>query len=127
MDMTWTPNVLLDLKQERNARLAIKNIGPEPVRILWNGAESLFELKNYDGCMTEILDVGIGETKFSVPAGMRYIAIFILGKAGRNFELEVLCESIEANIKQEGTFWCDDEQLNRIYEVSVHTNKLCNH
>lgn len=126
MDMTWTPNVLLDLKQESNARLRVKNIGPEPVKILWNGAESLFELRNYDGCMTEILDVGIGETKFSVPAGMRYVAIFILGKAGRNFELEILCESIEADIKQEGTFWCDDEQLNKIYEVSVHTNKLCN-
>lgn len=126
MDITWTPNVLIDLKQESNARLRIKNTGLEPVRILWNGAESLFELKNYDGCMTELLDVGIDETKFSVPAGMRYLAIFILGKAGRNFELEILCESVEADIKQEGTFWCDDEQLNRIYEVSAHTNKLCN-
>jgi len=125
-NMYEVPNVLIDLRRERNARLRIKNLGNEPVQILWNGAESTFELENYDGCMTELLEINSGETKFSVPNGMRYVRLFVMGRAGSNFAIQIVCESVTAKIEQIGSFWCDDEQLNKIYDVAVHTNRICN-
>ena len=125
-DMFGVPNVLIDLKCESNARLCVKNLGNEPIQILWNGAESIFELENYDGCMTELLEIKPNETKFSVPNGMRYVKVFVTGKDSEQFAVEITCESIMAKIEQVGSFWCDDEQLNNIYSVSVHTNQLCN-
>jgi hypothetical protein len=125
IDLSKVPCVLLDLQIERNARLGIHNLGSEPVTILWNGAESLFELEHYDNCITEVIEVGPGEVLFSVPAGMRYAAIFVFGKAGAQFELDVVCESVGVNLGRIGTFRCDDDQINRIYETSAHTNYLC--
>lgn len=125
IDMTWVPNALIDLKQEINARLIIRNLCPEPVTVLWNGAESLFELFNYDNCMTETIFAEPGKISHSVPSGLRYIALYVFGENGRKFTIDVRFESVLADIKQEGTFWCDDEELLKIYEVSAYTNKLC--
>jgi len=124
-DLSGVPNILVDLRRESNARLRIYNLGSEPVTILWNGAESLFELEHYDNCITEVAEIGQGKAIFLVPAGMRYAAIFVFGEAGKKFELDTVFESVGANLGQIGSFQCDDEQLNRIYETSVHTNYLC--
>ncbi|HGJ64652.1 TPA: alpha-L-rhamnosidase, partial [bacterium] len=125
-NMFGVPSILLDLIKERNARIKIKNLSSDKLQILWNGAESLFELDNYDGCMTELLEIAPDETKFSVPNGMRYVKIFVLGKPKRQFAIEITIESVGAKLEQIGSFWCDDEQLNRIYETAVHTNRICN-
>ena len=62
-----------------------------------NGAESMFELVNYEGCMTEIIQIEPGKTVFSVPNGMRYVLLYVLGNAGAEFELDVVCESVLAD------------------------------
>ena len=124
--MFGVPNVFLDLEKEQNARLKVKNLSTKDIQILWNGAESKLELENYDGCMTELLEIAPDETKFSVPNGMRYIKIFVIGSPQEQFAVEITCESIGAKLQQVGSFWCDDEQLNEIYNVSVHTNRVCN-
>ena len=124
-DLDDAPKTLLDLQRENNARLRLQNLGSKPVTILWNGAESLFEFEHYDGCITEIVEVQPGEVSLSVPTGMRYVAIFVLGEIGSQFDLDVVCESIGARVEQVGTFRCDDDEINRIYETSFHTNRLC--
>jgi len=126
IDLSEVPSVLLDLQRESNARLRILNLGSAPVTILWNGAESLPELAHYDNCTTEVITVEPGEVSSSVPTGMRYLGIFVLGKQDTRFQLRVLCESIEPDLKQVGSFICDDDQLNLIYQTAVHTNYLCN-
>ena len=125
IDLSKIPNVLLDLQRESNARLGIHNLGFEPVTILWNGAESLFELEHYDNCITEVMHVGPSEVIFSVPSGMRYVAIYVLGEMGAQFQIDVVCESVGADLGRMGRFQCDDEQINRIYETAAHTNYLC--
>jgi hypothetical protein len=124
-ELGGVPNVLIDLERESNARLGIHNLSSESVTILWNGAESLFELEHYDNCMTEVIQVGPSKTVYSVPGGMRYVKMFVLGKAGTQFELDIICESAGADPLQIGVFQCDDEQINKIYETAVHTNRLC--
>jgi len=124
-DLSDAPNILLDLRQESNARLRIHNSGSEPLRLLWNGSESIVELRNYDNCITEIIEVGPGEIVFSVPAGMRYVNIYVIGEAGSQFEVDVRCEAVGADPGLIGSFQCDDEQLNRIYKTAVNTNSLC--
>ena len=124
-DLNEVPKVLLDLQHESNARLRIHNLGPEQVTVLWNGAESLHEFEYSDGCITEAMEVGPGKVSSSVPVGMRYVAMFILSGTATPFELDVVCESVVAELEQVGTFRSDDDQINRIYETSVHTNRLC--
>jgi len=124
-DLSGTPNVLMDLELESNARLGVHNLGSEPVTILWNGAESILELEHYDGCITEVVQVEPGKTAYSVPAGMRYMAAFVLGKPGTEFELDVICESVGTDPGLMGAFQCDDEQINEIYRTSVRTSRLC--
>jgi len=124
-DLSEVPSILIDLGRESNARLGIHNLSSDPVTILWNGAESLFELANYDNCMTEIIQVESHKTSYSIPNGMRYVAMCIFGEQGAEFELDVICESAGADPGRIGTFQCDDEQINKIYETSVQTNLLC--
>ena len=124
-DLDGVPNMLMDLGLESNARLGIHNLSSEPVTILWNGAESLFELENYDNCMTEVIQVGPNKASYSIPGGMRYVAIYVFGKPDAKFELDAVCEIVGADPGLIGTFQCDDEQLNRIYQTAVHTNRVC--
>jgi len=124
-DLSGVPNLLADLGRESNARLRIYNLGSEPVNILWNGAESIFEIVHYDNCITEVARLEPGKALFMVPAGMRYASIFVLGEAGAEIELDVVFEAVGANLWQIGSFQCDDDQLNSIYETSAYTNYLC--
>ncbi|MBD3180815.1 Bacterial alpha-L-rhamnosidase [Candidatus Poribacteria bacterium] len=120
-----TPSVLFDLQREYNARLCIHNLSAKKITILWNGAESLLEMTQYDNCITEILEVNPGETVYSVPTGMKYVGLFVMGAVETEFDLDLVFESVGAKLSKTGNFQCDDEQINKIYETAVHTNYLC--
>lgn len=125
IDLSKSPSLLIDLGRESNARLGFHNLSSSPVTILWNGAESLFELAHYDNCVTEVTKVEPNKTAYTVPTGMRYITMFVLGELNSMFELDVIFESIGADPGLVGAFQCDDELINDIYRTSVHTNRLC--
>lgn len=144
-DLSNSPRVLIDLKKEVNARFRVTNHGQESVAILWNGAESIYELEFYDGCITEWFVVPGGGSHVIQPQGMRFLQLFVLDghllehtsidhplvdsgfndESTRPFLLDIEFESVGAALEQIGTFQGDLPLLNDIYDVAAHTNKVC--
>ncbi|RAP74903.1 alpha-L-rhamnosidase C-terminal domain-containing protein [Paenibacillus montanisoli] len=125
MELEGASTVRVDLLAEHNCRFAVSNRGEEPVKLLWNGAESLMELAHYDGCITEWLVVPPGETVYTLPQGCRYIQLYVLGEQGRPFALEFAFQTVHVALRQVGRLQSEDAQLNEIFEVSAHTSRIC--
>ncbi|WP_409345573.1 alpha-L-rhamnosidase C-terminal domain-containing protein [Paenibacillus sp. MBLB4367] len=126
-ERSWAgwPRLRIDLGKEYNARFKVHNAGDQACAVLWNGAESLEELDGYDSCITEWLAVEAGAAFVTLPQGMRYIELTIIGDQGTPFELGLAFESACVTVRQAGTFESDLPLLNDIYGVSVHTNRIC--
>lgn len=124
-DLTKVPQAVIDLRQEMNVRFRVRNEGRHEATLLWNGAESLHELRHYDACITECITIpGNGEF-VTLPQGMRYLQFFI-GSAGADpFHLEIEFESVGVPLEQIGSLQTNLPLLDQIYNVSVHTNKVC--
>ncbi len=130
LDLTAAPQVRIDLKKEYNARFKATNLAASSVVIWWNGAESLFELDGYDGCITETFQVDPGHSFVIQPQGLRFLQLFVLSSnslaVGRDaINLSVQFESAGVALTQVGTYSGDLPLLNQIYDVAVHTNRVC--
>ncbi|HEY0828910.1 MAG TPA: alpha-L-rhamnosidase, partial [Bacilli bacterium] len=129
-DLTGAPQTRIDLKKEDNIRFRATNLGKEAVTLLWNGAESLFELDSYQGCITEWFVIPCGQSYVTLPQGLRFFQLYILDTVTnkgnlQSFDIEIEFESVGAEMQQIGSFHGDLPLLNDIYEVAVHTNKVC--
>lgn len=125
LDQSEIPVLIVDLKKEYNARFQLANLGKDEITVLWNGAESLYELEHYDGCITESFIVQPGNTFFVLPQGMRYAALYFYGANGAFFDVRAVFEEVCVPLEQIGKMDSDLPLLNEIYEVSVHTNRVC--
>ncbi|NBD24011.1 alpha-L-rhamnosidase-related protein [Paenibacillus glycinis] len=117
--------VVLDLGAEHNCRFIAANNGLGPVKLLWNGGESLQELQRYDGCITEWIVVQPGQTACTLPQGFRYIRLHMLGEIEQPFDLALTFQSVHAALNQVGKLESDSDRLNAIFEVSAHTSRIC--
>lgn len=124
-DLARAPYADIDLGREYNCRFQVRNAGANAVKVLWNGAESIAELDNYDGCMTETFEAAGGETFWTLPQGMRYVRLILLGAPGTEIRLEIRFESVHVGLNQVGSLRAEDSILNEIYEVSAHTSRIC--
>ncbi|MFD0710544.1 alpha-L-rhamnosidase C-terminal domain-containing protein [Paenibacillus sp. GCM10027626] len=125
LDCQRLPSCTLDLYKEYNTRLVVANRGTVPVKLLWNGGESLHELEHYDGQITEWFEVGPGETFWTLPQGLRYVRCYFLGRAGEQFQLSIRFESVHVELNQIGTIETTPPLLGQIYDTSAHTSKIC--
>lgn len=125
LDLSETPMVTIDLGKERNVRMKAVNLGSEETVLLWNGAESMYELEHYDGCITELLSIPAEGESFTLPAGMRYVRLYVGICSTAPFRLEITFESVNYPLKRIGTIHSDLPLLDRIYEVCAHTNYVC--
>ncbi|MBO9606939.1 MAG: alpha-L-rhamnosidase [Paenibacillaceae bacterium] len=114
-----------DLGREYNARIRAGNGCNVPLTVVWQGAESPEELARYDACITESFRVGPGETYVTLPQGMRYVDLYLVAARGEPVALDVAFESAGVPLVQAGRFNSDNALANRIYDVSVHTNRIC--
>ncbi|MEX1030231.1 MAG: alpha-L-rhamnosidase C-terminal domain-containing protein [Paenibacillaceae bacterium] len=117
--------LLVDLGAEYNSRFYVKNKGSHTVNILWNGAESLQELEHYNGCITEIFEVLPGQMFFTLPQGMRYIRLYLLGTPELEFHVDINFQSVHVALEQVGLLQSDTMELDRIYDVAAHTSLIC--
>jgi alpha-L-rhamnosidase len=117
--------IIIDLGKEYNSRFCVSNKSVHSVNILWNGAESLQELENYVGCITETFEVKPRESFVTLPQGMRYIRLYLLGALDKDFQLEIEFQSTHVSLEQVGSLETDRLVLDRIYDVSAHTSKIC--
>ncbi|WP_209974624.1 alpha-L-rhamnosidase C-terminal domain-containing protein [Lederbergia galactosidilytica] len=125
LDLRGIPSIRIDLQKEYNARFIVKNKGAIPLTILWNGSESIDELEHYDGCMTDWLEIEPNCQASILPQGMRYLDFFIYGQPNCKFHAEIGFEEAYAELEQVGRFTSDLPLLNNIYDVAVHTNRIC--
>ncbi|WP_054955974.1 alpha-L-rhamnosidase C-terminal domain-containing protein [Paenibacillus dakarensis] len=124
-ELSEIPSYVLDLGKEYNMRFHIINRSDVPLTIVWNGAESLPELDNYEGLMTEVLQLKEGEQITSLPQGLRYLRMYILSDKDHPFELEMRVEKVGVPLIQAGTLHTDSVLLKQIFDISVHTNQIC--
>ncbi|MCD9022915.1 alpha-L-rhamnosidase C-terminal domain-containing protein [Cohnella silvisoli] len=125
MNLDSASSLTVDLGKEHNCRFYVNNLAEHPAKIVWNGAESLHELEQYEGCITESFEVLPGQTYYTLPQGMRYIRIYMLGAPNRDYQMLVAFQAIHVDLRQVGSFHSDKGLLDRVYEVSAHTNKIC--
>ncbi|EGG34237.1 alpha-L-rhamnosidase C-terminal domain-containing protein [Paenibacillus sp. HGF5] len=125
LDLSRMPKLLLELPHELNVRMQVTNHGDSEIGLLWNGAESLQELRHYDGCMTEWLAIPPGSPSATNPQGMRYVQIYVSGDDGGTFHIELRLEAAGAALNQVGQLQTDNDLMQRIYDVSVHTSRVC--
>jgi len=119
------PSVVIDLGKEYNMRFHLTNRGGAPLAIVWNGAESLYELERYEGLITEAFPLAAGQTMTTLPQGAKYIRLFALAEEGQPFELEWRADEVGVPMRQAGSLRTDSEMLNDIFDLSVHTNRVC--
>ncbi|WP_274362150.1 alpha-L-rhamnosidase C-terminal domain-containing protein [Paenibacillus thermotolerans] len=124
-DLRAVPQTVVDLRREDNVRFKVRNKGHTDVSLLWSGAESLYELEHYDSCITELIAVPAGKTAVTLPQGYRYLQLFVGGESDAPFRLELEFEAAGVPLAQIGTVETDLPLLDRIYDVAVHTNKVC--
>ena len=119
------PACTIDLGREYNVRFRIRNGSSHPVTLVWNGAESLPELANYEGLITELVRLEAGETQITLPQGLRYFRLYAMAEEGRPIELEWRAEEVGVAMKGAGSLRTDSKLLKDIYDISVHTNRIC--
>lgn len=124
-DLSGFATVTIDLHLEYNVRFRVRNLSNCEYSLLWNGAESLYELEKYDGCITEEVKLAPQQSSTVLPQGMRYVRFTVLGAAGSAFAGAIEFEKVEAVLEQVGDVRTDLPLLDRIYEVSAHTNRIC--
>ena len=125
LDLSQFPRIDVDLLRERNVRMRVRNAGGEPLRILWNGAESLPELERYGACITELVEIPAGEVRATLPQGLRYVRLYFLGAETESLQAVITFESAVAQLKRVGSFHSDVPAMNEIFEVASHTNEVC--
>ncbi|MBB6671893.1 alpha-L-rhamnosidase C-terminal domain-containing protein [Cohnella nanjingensis] len=125
LNLAALPQATVDLGREYNARLRVVNEAEAELTVLWNGAESLQELARYDGCITEWFRAAPGETRLTLPQGMRYVRLYFLGAENAAFAAEVRFEAVQVALEQTGSFASDVTRLPLIYDVSAHTSRIC--
>ncbi len=119
------PSVLLDLGREYNMRFRLENLGPGRISIVWNGAESLHEMEHYEGLMTESFALAAGASEVTLPQGLRYVRLYILAEEHSRFELTWQGEEAGVTMIQPGYFETDSERLQSVFDLSLHTNRIC--
>lgn len=124
-DVARLPACTLDLGREYNARFLLRNESEHVVTLVWNGAESLPELENYEGLITEVVRMEAGETQVSLPQGLRYFRMYAMAEAGAAIALDWRAEEVGVPMKEAGSLSTDSKLLTDIYEISVHTNRIC--
>lgn len=125
-ELAKKPSCTLDLGKEYNARFWLRNGSPEPLTIVWNGAESLHELEHYEGLMTEIVRLAPnGGEAVTLPQGLRYFRLFVLAEAGCKVELEWRAEEAVVPMREAGSLRTDSSMLRSIYDISSHTSRIC--
>lgn len=125
LDLDHIPKVRVELERENNVRFRVVNKGETAVKVLWNGAESLAELENYDGCITEWFDLPAGRENVTLPQGIRYADLFLLGPGNMRFHLDVRLESVRANAQRVGLLDSDLPKFNEVYRICAQTNEAC--
>ncbi|MFS0724245.1 alpha-L-rhamnosidase C-terminal domain-containing protein [Paenibacillus sp. 1P07SE] len=125
LPLSGIPTCILDLGCVTNVRFRLRNASDSPVTILWHGSESLPELEHYEGVITEVVQLeGRGE-QFTLPQGMRYVRIRMLAEQAQPFAVEWLPEEVVVPLSRVGELTTGLQELERIYEMSVHTNRIC--
>ncbi|WP_340024202.1 alpha-L-rhamnosidase C-terminal domain-containing protein [Paenibacillus sp. FSL K6-1096] len=125
MDRSALPSCVIDLGKEYNARFQLHNPSQAALIVIWNGAESLEELEHYAGLMTEVIRLEPGQTRVTLPQGLRYLRMTILAAEGEPYEVEWCAEEAAVPLNQAGTINTDSDLLQRIYDISLHTNRIC--
>lgn len=119
------PWILIDLGREYNARFSCMNHAAQAIQILWNGAESLEELAHYKGCITESFIVESQCVFSTLPQGYRYIKLYLIGDVGAKFKMTFQFEALQVALSQKSYMTSDLPLLDKIFDVSVHTNRIC--
>lgn len=115
----------MDLGKEYNARFHLRNRSSSNLIVVWNGAESLHELEHYAGLMTVVVRVEPGAVRVTLPQRLRFLRMMVLAGEGEPFELEWCPEEVVVPMNQVGTLHTDSELLQGIYDISLHTNRIC--
>ncbi|MFD2333508.1 alpha-L-rhamnosidase C-terminal domain-containing protein [Cohnella sp. GCM10020058] len=119
------PWIRLAMDAEYNMRFRVDNDSDRPALLLWNGAESIAELDNYVGCISESFTVDPGGSFTILPQGMRYVQFFMIGPPEEAFKLRIAFEAVGVMLEPIGQFRSDLPVADRIYQTSVHTNRIC--
>ncbi|RKP52893.1 alpha-L-rhamnosidase [Cohnella endophytica] len=124
-ELSNSPSLIVDLNKEYNARFHCKNNSDHPVQVIWHGAESLWELEHYEGCITEAFTLPARADFVTLPQGNRYYKIHLLGEINLPFSLEFQFEALQVALNQKGHIQSNLPMIDQIFEVSVHTNRIC--
>ncbi|MFS0723844.1 alpha-L-rhamnosidase C-terminal domain-containing protein [Paenibacillus sp. 1P07SE] len=119
------PSITIRLDLEYNARFCIHNQSDLCLSIVWMGAESMYELDHYDSVITEAFEVKGGQSSCTLPQGLRYVKLYFLGAVGGAMKASIQFEALNARLNQQSVISTDVELVNRIFNTSVHTNRVC--
>ncbi|WP_020618978.1 alpha-L-rhamnosidase C-terminal domain-containing protein [Paenibacillus daejeonensis] len=125
LDRSLLPACTVDLGKEYNVRFHLRNRCSSSLIIIWQGAESLQELENYAGLMTEVVRLEPLATQVTLPQGLRYVRMTILVEEGEAFDLVWYPEEVVVPMQQLGSLHTDSPLLRDIYDMSLHTNRIC--
>ncbi|UVI28241.1 alpha-L-rhamnosidase C-terminal domain-containing protein [Paenibacillus spongiae] len=117
--------VRLALPREENARMKVVNNGDAAIHLLWNGAESVYEMDAYDGCISEWFTLEAGASFITLPQGYRFIQLTVFAEQAANFDLLISFDAVGVDLNRVGNVDSDLPLMDQIYDVSAHTSLIC--
>lgn len=121
------PHVVLDTGAETFGRVRIRLQRGGPAIVAVTTGESLPEVHKHLGRVSDVFALQDGESFATGPTGFRYIKVLGLS-AGPDGAIEldpVIVQHIRYPVPPIGTFECDDDALNKIWNLSARTVHLC--
>ena len=127
------PHIVFDAGAETFARLRLRLRSGGPAIIAVTTGESVPELHRHLGRVSDVFELGNGETFATGPTGFRYVKVMTLS-AGRDDSStatpSVVLEPVEVQhirypVEPLGGFACNDPMLNEIWRLSARTVRLC--
>lgn len=119
------PRVVYEIPQETFGRVVLRNAGADTVWLAVTLAESRGEAGQYNRRFTEYFPLAPGEQRATRLSGFRVVKIILLATRGEAQLAPPLVQHVLFPMVSPGEFRTDNEELNRIWDVAVHTLRLC--
>lgn len=129
--------VLIDFGKELHGSVRIMALGTadgKPAHVLISTGESVMEALSSIGEKNATNDHAIRYTEYDLPmysdmtlneTGFRFVYLKLLGENAQVSIKSITAVSIYRDLPYLGTFRCDNEVINRIYDTSAYTCHLC--
>lgn len=136
-DSSENAGILLDFGREVNAAVRILTYsahGKKPAKVHITCGESVAEALSRISRKNATNDHAIRDTDFSLPSfsdmtlnetGFRFVYIRLKGKNTKLTLKSVIATAVYRELPYLGSFECDNETLNKIYNTSTYTCHLC--